>query len=71
VAASLESVIGAEVQRRRVAVGLTQAALAEAVVMEPDSIAAIEQARRLPSVATLIKLAAVLDCEPWQLLKRG
>jgi transcriptional regulator with XRE-family HTH domain len=69
VAASLESVIGAEVQRRRVAVGLTQAALAEAVVMEPDSIAAIEQARRLPSVATLIKLAAVLDCEPWQLLK--
>ena len=65
----LETTIALNIQRFRLAAGLTQEALAEASGFKLTSIAAIEQGRRVPSIDTIARIAGRVAVEPWQLLK--
>jgi transcriptional regulator with XRE-family HTH domain len=53
--------LGINIAQRRKALGLTQAELAEQMSMEPESISRFERGATLPSLATLEKLADILD----------
>lgn len=52
--------LSVNIARRRKALGLTQAELAEQMGMEPESISRFERGATLPSLVTLEKLAALL-----------
>ena len=53
--------LGKNLAKTRKARGWTQAALAEHVGMEPESISRFERGATLPSLATLEQIAAFLD----------
>jgi DNA-binding XRE family transcriptional regulator len=52
---------GERVRGRRLALGLSQAALAEAADISPDTLGKLERARHEPRAYTLAALAAALD----------
>jgi len=49
--------LGQRIKQRRLALGLTQQELAEVLGFTPQHISAIEQDQRVPSLASLVKLA--------------
>jgi len=55
--------IGEEIRRRRQEKGWTGVQLAEKAGMAPSAISQIETGRRSPHSASVIKLAAALECE--------
>lgn len=64
----LGSSIGVVIRRRRVAVGLTQGALARQVGLQRSSISNIESGRQIPPIPVFYQLCAVLGLEPGQAL---
>jgi transcriptional regulator with XRE-family HTH domain len=52
--------LGGNIARRRKELGLTQAALAERLGMEPETVSRCERGAALPSVASLVSFAQVL-----------
>jgi transcriptional regulator with XRE-family HTH domain len=59
---------GARVRELRLEKGMTQEQLAEAASLHPTFISNVERGYRLSSVATLLRLANGLGCEPSDLL---
>lgn len=59
---------GQRVQAVRKEVGMTQEALAEATGLHPTFISNIERGYRVPTVPTLLKIAAGLGVPPGTLL---
>lgn len=55
---------GKRVREARLAAGLSQEALAEAAELHPTFISNVERGYRVPTIPTLIKLAAGLKVEP-------
>ncbi len=55
---------GQRVREARLAAGLTQEALAEATGLHPTFISNVERGYRVPTVATLLRLADGLDVPP-------
>lgn len=55
---------GQRVREARLAAGLTQEALAEAAGLHPTFISNVERGYRVPTVATLLRLAGGLDVPP-------
>jgi transcriptional regulator with XRE-family HTH domain len=55
--------IGEEIRRRRQEKGWTGVQLAEKAGMAPSAVSQIETGRRSPHSASVIKLAAALECE--------
>jgi len=52
--------LGKRIQARRKGLGLTQQQLAEVLTLTPQHISAIEQDKRIPSLASLAKMAEEL-----------
>ncbi len=67
-AKKLAADLGKRIRRHREDRGMTQAAVAEAVGIEPDTIGRLERGLRLPSLAVLAKLADVFKIAPVDLL---
>lgn len=65
--ADLQKVFGASVKRIRVARGLTQAQLAEAIERSVDMVSRLERGDASPSLDTVGALAAVLQADPAEL----
>lgn len=63
--------IGRRVRMVRVALGMSQGDLAQAVGMRQGPICNIEMGRNAPSVGTLARLCVALRCEPDVLLSGG
>ena len=63
--------IGDEVRRRRKGLGLTGAQLAARAGMAPSAVSQIETGKRIPSTASVIKLADALGAEVGDLLPKG
>lgn len=55
--AALATQIGEAIRTRRKAAGMTQAALAEAVSLETETISRMENGQRLPTLEKLVELA--------------
>lgn len=66
--AELVDLVAERVRSRRVALGLTQAALAEASGVSTELVSRIERARCLPSVPTLVAIAQALETTPNHIL---
>jgi len=64
-------VIGQRVQTRRKALGLTQERVAEQAELSPTFVAKIEAGVKTPSLGTIIDLAAALDLDPADLVRRS
>ena len=52
--------LGERLRRRREDLGLTQAQVAEAVGLEPDTVGRLERGERLPSMTTLLRLSSTV-----------
>jgi transcriptional regulator with XRE-family HTH domain len=63
--------IGEEIRRRRQEKGWTGVQLAEKAGMAPSAISQIETGRRSPHSASVIKLAAALECEVAELYPKA
>jgi transcriptional regulator with XRE-family HTH domain len=61
--------LGANVVRERTRRGLDQAELAKRAGTSPTTLSSIENGKAATNLALLERIAAALDCEPWQLLK--
>jgi transcriptional regulator with XRE-family HTH domain len=66
----LQQTIANRVKSLRKAAGLTQEQLAEKAGMGPEYLSRLETAQRIPSLETIVELAAALDVEPVDLLGR-
>lgn len=66
--AGLALAVGRQIAQRRLAAGLTQAALAESISVEAETISRLERGAVLPSLLTLDKLATVLNVGIGELL---
>ena len=66
--ADLTEVVAGQIRARRLAHGLTQAALAEQAGVSTELVSRIERARCLPSLPTLVAFASVLHTTPNDLL---
>lgn len=64
------AIVGNNVRRLRKAAGLTQEQLAFEAKIDLTYVGGIERGRRNPSVLVLGRIAAVLNAEPADLLKR-
>lgn len=58
--AALSREIGGRIAKRRKALGLTQANLAERIGVDPESVSRFERGKHLPSLPTLANIAAQL-----------
>lgn len=58
---SLAQEIGKTIRRQRKAIGMTQAALAEAIGLESETVSRIENGVRSPSIEKLVEIAKVFD----------
>lgn len=67
--ADLRQVLAGHLKERRAAHGLTQEALALAANLDRTFLSLLENGRVNVSVDSLCKLAAVLDVEPYELIK--
>src|SRR5215213_6017312 len=63
--------IGEEIRRRRQEKGLTGVQLAAKAGMAPSAISQIETGKRSPHSASVIKLAAALECEVAELYPKA
>lgn len=59
---------GRRLKKVRLSQGMTQERLAEAAGLHPTFISNIERGYRVPTVATLLRLAEGLDVEPGKLV---
>jgi transcriptional regulator with XRE-family HTH domain len=66
-----DRLIGEEIRRRRQEKGWTGVQLAEKAGMAPSAISQIETGRRSPHSASVIKLAAALECEVAELYPKA
>lgn len=62
--------LGHRIKARRKALGMTQAALADAAGVHEISVCLIENGRRRPRAETVAKFAAALQCSPDDLAER-
>jgi len=60
--------VAARIRERRLELGLSKLAVAQAAGLDPRAITFVEENRRTPSVATVYRIALALDCEVGQLL---
>jgi transcriptional regulator with XRE-family HTH domain len=67
--ANLPSALGAELTDRRTRAGWTQQALAERLGYDVKYIGEIEQAKKSPSLTTLMSIATVFDLNLSELLR--
>ena len=67
VTASIEKLVGRRIREQRIAVGLTQKALAEHLCVSPQQIQRYEAGINRLSPSLLVKVAARLDCTVGQL----
>lgn len=65
-----ESVIGGHLKRLRLAKGLTQEALADAVDVDIRQIGRIERGQSYPSIGLLVELAELFGVEPGLFFER-
>lgn len=65
-----EAILGENVRRLRKAKGLTQEGLAGRAGMAMRYVAGIERGEENPSLRYLIRIAEVLNVEPYELLMR-
>jgi transcriptional regulator with XRE-family HTH domain len=65
----MRRLVGLNVRRARLALGLTQEAVAEATGRTQQYISGLESGRRNPTVITLLEFAQVLKTTPYDLLK--
>jgi transcriptional regulator with XRE-family HTH domain len=63
--------VGLAINHRRVALGLGLKRFSRAVGMEPFYITKLESGAMSMRLTTLVRLAAALKCEPWELLKQA
>jgi Predicted transcriptional regulator with C-terminal CBS domains len=63
-------IVGRNVRRLRMAVGITQEQLAFAAQIDLTYVGGIERGKRNPSVIVLARIAAALETEPASLLLR-
>jgi len=68
--AKLQSIIADRVKTLRKAAGLTQEQLSESAGVGPEFLSRLETARRVPSLGTLVDLAAALNVDPVDLIGR-
>ncbi|RKP48287.1 helix-turn-helix domain-containing protein [Trinickia fusca] len=68
-ATSLASVIGRNIASVRKQRGLTQAAVAEQIDVDAETVSRFERGAVMPGVATLERLCAVLECSWMDLLE--
>lgn len=66
---AIAKAFGARVREVRLDQGLTQERLAEAAGMHPTFISNVERGYRVPSIATLVRLAEGLHVRPCVLLE--
>jgi transcriptional regulator with XRE-family HTH domain len=59
---------GLRVKEHRLAAGMTQEQLAEAAELHPTFISNVERGYRMPTIATLIRIARGLGVEPGVLM---
>lgn len=64
----LQQTIASRVKSLRKAAGLTQEQLAEKAGMGPEYLSRLETAQRIPSLETIVELAAALGTDPVDLL---
>lgn len=62
-----KQLLGRRIKRLRAGLGLTQDALAERVQISPKYLSNIERGRENPTLDTLLRLAASLRVEPWEM----
>lgn len=60
--------VAARLKQLRVGKGLNQAALAELIGCEPNTISRYERAETMPNIEHLLKLAEVLEVSPMEIL---
>lgn len=65
----MRRVVGLNVRRARLALGLTQEAVAEATGRTQQYISGLESGRRNPTVITVFEFAQILETTPADLLK--
>ncbi|MCW0048880.1 helix-turn-helix domain-containing protein [Burkholderia pseudomallei] len=70
-ATSLASVIGRNIASVRKQRGLTQAAVAEQIDVDAETVSRFERGAVMPGVATLERLCAALECSWMDLLEGG
>jgi transcriptional regulator with XRE-family HTH domain len=70
-ATSLDHILAANLRPLREAAGLTREQLAERAAVSIRTVANAELATSSATLSTVARLAAVLRCEPWQLLYPG
>ena len=66
---TVEARLGQRIARQRHAVGLTQAQLAEAVDVQPETVSRMENGSRSPSLGLLVRVAVALDVELHELVR--
>jgi transcriptional regulator with XRE-family HTH domain len=64
-------ILGEYLYAARKRLGLSQEELAKRSGLQAGEISRFERGKRDPRVSTLEKLAAALEVEPWQLLKKA
>jgi transcriptional regulator with XRE-family HTH domain len=70
-ATSLASVIGRNIASVRKQRGLTQAAVAERIDVDAETVSRFERGAVMPGIATLERLCSVLECSWMELLEGG
>ena len=66
---TVEARLGQRIAMQRHAVGLTQAQLAEAVDVQPETVSRMENGSRSPSLGLLVRVAVALDVELHELVR--
>lgn len=64
------AIVGTNVRKRRQERGITQEQLAFAAEIDLTYVGGIERGKRNPSIVVLARIAAALEAEPSELLKR-
>lgn len=67
--ALLRASFGRALRTRRTARGITQEALALEAGISTTYVAMLERGEYMPTLAVIVKLAHVLDCAAWELVK--
>jgi len=62
--------VATRIRERRVELGLSKLAVAQAAGLDPRAITFIEESRRTPSIATIYRISVALRCEVSALFPR-
>jgi transcriptional regulator with XRE-family HTH domain len=63
--------LGLVIRRRREAAGLTQEEFGEKAGMHRTYVSQLERGLKSPSVRVLVKIAAAVGCEAWEILQEA